>query len=57
MYEQARNDQYPPVVSARINAVNNFYHKLFLNNKPTVVFSPGFWIKGPKVSIYKLSGE
>ena len=57
MYEQVRNEHYPPVVSARIDAANNFYHKLFLNYKPTVVFSPGFWIKGPKVSIYKLSGE
>jgi len=57
MYKGAKLNQYPPVVRARITAVNEFYDSLFLNFEPMVKFPSDVWRKGPNISIYSLSGE
>jgi hypothetical protein len=57
MYKDANIEQYPSVITARINAVNKFYDNLFLNFEPSIKIPSGLWRKGPTISIYKLSGE
>ncbi len=57
MYRQAKSGQYSPVIIAKIEAVNTFYERLFTRYQPSIEYVPDVWTKGPRISIYKISGE